>query len=653
MDNSLRNKRLEQALHAAEANFRYLAESLPGLMFQYALWPDGQEAIFEMSPRCQELLELEPLMVERDVGLLWGLVDPADLPLLRASLLRSASDLSPWHVEFRVRTPSGRHLWLQGAGRPQRRLDGTVLWQSLLLDISEARRAEQALRHSESRFRELLEGVEKISVQGYDAERRVIFWNQASAALYGFSREEALGQRLEELIIPPPMRPLVIEATRQWLASGRVSTPAEELVLQHKNGSPVHVFSSHTMQRNSRGEAELYCVDIDLSERVQAESRRQELEAQLREAQKLEAMGRLAGGIAHDFNNILGAILGNVALALEQLPPEHPATAHLGLIRIGGQRARSLVQQILAFSRRQPQELRTVALQPLIQESLALLRTAVPPGVQLQLRLSEEPLHVRADATQIQQVLMNLCTNAWHALQGRPGVVELGLAAERVAGQTPRAHLWVRDEGVGMDAHTRGHLFEPFFTTKPQGQGTGLGLAVAHGIVMAHQGEIQVDSQPGRGSCFHLYLPLLEGAQPSPAQEPVPVPPARPDPVAGRGRHLVYVDDDEVMRLTVQGLLQRAGYRVSLCAEARQALERVAVGDVDLLVTDFNMPGCTGLELAHRLRTLAPDLPVLLSSGHITEALRDEARALGVRGLLHKEQTLEELLPLVQQVLTP
>jgi PAS domain S-box-containing protein len=646
---SLRNRQLEQALRAAEASFRYLADNLPGLMFQYVLWPDGQDAVYEMSPRCLELLELEPQAVERDVSLLWNLVAPQDREPLRRSLLRSAHERSPWHVEFRVTTPSGRSLWLQGAGRPQGRQDGTVLWHALLLDISQARQAEQALRDSESRFRALLEGVEKVSVQGYDAQRRVIFWNAASEQLYGYSKAEALGRQLEDLIIPPPMRPFVIEATREWLASGKVSTPAEELVLQHKNGSPVHVFSSHTMQYNSRGEAELYCVDIDLGERVRAEAQRQELEAQLREAQKLEAMGRLAGGIAHDFNNILGAILGNVALALEQLPAGHAASAHLGLIRIGGERARSLVQQILAFSRRQPQQLRAVRLQGLVEESLALLRTAMPPGVQLELALADEPLYVRADATQIQQVLINLCTNAWHALDGRPGKVEVGLAAVRDAGSAPRVHLWVRDEGRGIDLDTRARLFEPFFTTKPQGQGTGLGLAVAHGIVLAHQGEIQVDSTPGEGSCFHLYLPLLdrEGGPPS---EPAPLMelPARG---GGGGEHIVYVDDDEVMRLTVQGLLRRQGYRVSLAEDARTAQALVAAGDVDLLVSDFNMPDCSGLELAERLHQRAPELPVLISSGHITEELRARARRLGVRGLLHKEQTLEDLVGLVQRVL--
>lgn len=504
---------------------------------------------------------------------------------------------------------------------------------------------ERALLESEQRFRALLEGVEKVSVQGYDAERRVIFWNAASEQLYGYSKQEALGQKLEDLIIPHEMREQVIVGTREWLASGRVSIPAEELVLRRKDGRPVHVFSSHTMQRNSRGEAELYCVDIDLSERVQAEARRQELEAQLREAQKLEAIGRLASGIAHDFNNLLGAVLGNVALALEQLPATHPAAVHLGLIRIGGERARSLVQQILAFGRRQPQQLKAVRLQDLIRESVALLRAAVPRDVRLELDLPEPALYVQADATQIQQVLMNLCTNAWHALEGQAGTVELGLDVQH-EGAAPRAHLWVRDDGKGMDPITRSHLFEPFFTTKPKGEGTGLGLAVAHGIVLAHGGEIQVDSTPGQGSCFHLYLPLLDWE--GPVTEPTPLLSLSGE---GQGQHVLYVDDDEVMRLTVQGLLRRQGYRVSLAADAAEALNRVAAGDVDLLVSDFNMPGGSGLHLAAELQRKRPWLPVVISSGHITESLREQAQRLGVRALLRKEKTLEDLAGVVRREL--
>ncbi len=639
----LHSQRLEQALQAARADYLELAESLPGVVFRYLLRPDGQDAILEMSNRSPELLELEPALIERDAGLVWALVDPDDRAALRASILRSAQTLQAWQHEFRITTPSGRRRWLQGAGRPQRQPDGAVLWHNLLLDVSEARQAEAALRDSDRRFRDLLDGLERISVQGYDAQLRVIYWNSASEQLYGWSRAEALGRRLEDLIIPAAMRELVIAATREWLDSGVVSTPAEQLVLQHKNGSAVHVFSSHTMQRNSRGEAELYCVDIDLAAHREAETQRLRLEERLREAQKLEAVGQLAGGIAHDFNNVLGAILANVSLAQDQLPVSHPAMPHLGLIRIGGERARSLVQQILAFSRRQAQSLQLLSLQPLVHETLALLRTGMPAGVRLRLSLAEQPVHVRGDATQLQQVLMNLCTNAWHALQGEAGEVEIGVAA------LPEglAHLWVRDSGSGIDEATRLHLFEPFFTTKPQGQGTGLGLPVAHGIVLAHEGRIEVESQPGRGSCFHVYLPLLAaGASQPPAVAAAAC--AAPD---GQGRHIVYVDDDEVMRLTVQSLLLKAGYRVSLCAEPDEVLSLLAAGGVDLVLSDYNMPQGDGLALAAELRRRHPQLPVLLSSGHVTEALQLAARQGLIQGLLHKEKTLEELTPLLQRLL--
>jgi len=631
----------------AALSHRQVAESIPGALLRYTLHADGRIGLRQLNSRGRALWELEAWQIERDPELLWSLVDAGLYERLQASLLRSAERLTPWHAEWPITTPSGLRRWLQGTGLPERQPDGAVVWHLVVLDVSERKRAERALSASESRFRDLVEGLEQVSVQGYDRERRVIVWNAASEALYGFSKEEALGRRLEELIIPPTMREAVVAGTREWLAAGVVSVPAEELVLQHKDGRPVHVFSSHTMQFNGRGEAELFCVDIDLGERHR-------LEAQLREAHKLEAMGRLAGGIAHDFNNVLGGLLGNVALASAQLESAHPAQPHLALIARGGQHARSLVQQILAFSRRQPQALSALRLQPLVEDTLALLRAAMPPRVQLQTRLATEPLQVRADATQLQQVLMNLCTNAWHALEGRDGRLTVGLDARHeagpgVPGPGAWAHLWVQDDGCGMDAHTRVHLFEPFFTTKPAGQGTGLGLAVVHGIVLAHHGAITVDSEPGRGSCFHLYLPLFEGeAQPS-AQGP-----AQQDSAAALlGRHVLYLDDDEVMRLTAQSLLERIGCRVTLCQSGQAALAAVTAQpqDFDLVVTDFNMPDLSGLQVAQALAGIRPDLPVVLSSGYLSEELQAEAQRLGVRAVLRKEMSVEELGPLVQSLL--
>ena len=265
----------------------------------------------------------------------------------------------------------------------------------------------------------------------------------------------------------------------------------------------------------------------DISDRKAAETARALLEDQLRESQKLEAVGTLAGSIAHDFNNIMGAVLGHVELARLDLAADHPAVASLLQVQKAGQRARSLVQKIMSFARRQPQARQNQLLRPLVEESIDLLRATLPSGVTLATQLDDAPLAANVDATQLHQVLMNLGTNAWHALQGQPGRIEVGLAALPQGLADPRLRLcwpadvvpdpqalarpwlqvWVRDSGCGIDEATRGHIFEPFFTTKPAGQGTGLGLAMVQGIVQAHQGVMGVDSQPGQGSCFSLYLP--------------------------------------------------------------------------------------------------------------------------------------------------
>lgn len=389
---------------------------------------------------------------------------------------------------------------------------------------------------------------------------------------------------------------------------------------------------------------------------AEAELRRQE--AQLGEAQKMESLGTLAGGIAHDFNNILGAILGNVELARGGLGVEHPVQAMLGEIQKAGLRARDLVRQILTFSRRQPQQLRNLALRPIVDETYGLLRVTLPAGVELALSLSDEPLHVDGDATQLQQVLMNLCTNAWHALGGETGRIVVGLEATQLDAATARslsglvagsyAHLWVSDTGTGMDTATRERIFEPFFTTKPTGQGTGLGLSVVHGIVVAHQGSIAVDSAPGHGSTFHVYLPAVSAQQSAPTGERV-----SPASSLGHGERVIYLDDDETVTLVVVRLLERAGYRCSGFNDAAAALATVrdSADPVDLFVTDYNMPSRSGLDVAREIASIRPDLPVVISSGLITDELREQAKAAGVSAMLAKEDMFRDLTALVGQVL--
>jgi CheY-like chemotaxis protein len=383
----------------------------------------------------------------------------------------------------------------------------------------------------------------------------------------------------------------------------------------------------------------------------------------------MEAIGTLAGGIAHDFNNILAAIIGNVAAARQDAAIGLSGDSSLAQIERAAVRARSLVQQILTFSRMQVQELHTQALQPVIEETLEMLRAAMPAQVELVVNLPSEPVHVRADATQIQQIVMNLCTNAWHALPAGRGRIEVSLVVE-AAGQPsapgdasstaakatmpaalvsgPRAHLSIADNGSGMDEATRARVFEPFFTTKQVGQGTGLGLAVVHGIVSVHGGAIHVDSTPGQGSRFDLWFPL----QGAPAPEPEA---PRHDAATprGSGQRVLCVDDDPAMVLMVDGLLQRAGYEVTAFEQAAAAL--AAVRDhpaaFDIVVTDFNMPEMNGMELAQALSVVAPRLPVIITSGFISDEMRQQATALHIGALLQKEYTLERLAGLVDSVL--
>ena len=389
---------------------------------------------------------------------------------------------------------------------------------------------------------------------------------------------------------------------------------------------------------------------------VEADLRKYEL--QLHHAQKMESLGTLAGGIAHDFNNILGVILGNAVLACAEVGIDSTSLPYLSEIQKAALRARNLVRQILTFSRGQPPELVTQPLRPIVEETHRMLRSMLPARVELDFTLTDATLHVHADATQIQQVLMNLCTNAWQALEDGIGRVGIGLeavelddgACQRLGGLTrgAYAHLWVSDTGLGMDAATRERIFEPFFTTKPVGQGTGLGLAVVHGIVAGHQGAVNVESEPGRGSVFHLHFPVFEPDPAAPA-----APSADIEASHGNGRHVLYVDDDETMVVMVTHLLQHAGYQVDGFQNAKQAIEAVREDPegFDIVVTDYNMPEYSGLDVAQALSRIRPGLPVVISSGYITDELRIDARNVGVKGLLEKENTFQELGNLVGRLL--
>ena len=517
-----------------------------------------------------------------------------------------------------------------------------------------ARLMTQQLRDGAERYRRIVETANE-GIWTFDADERTSFVNPKLQQLLGYAADEMLGRRCGDFLAD---QGVASSTGGPGLQLPSAAVEQRDVRFRRKDGGDLWATLSTSPILDAAGRhAGVLAMVTDVTDRKAAEANRTTLEAQLRQSQKMEAIGTLAGGIAHDFNNILAAILGNVSMVEQDLGMAHPSKGRLEQIAKAGVRARNLVQQIVAFSRQQPQELVTLPLRPLLEETIELLRSTLPARVQLELRACDETLHVGGDATQLQQVLMNLCTNAWHALHGSTGHIIVGIeraevdvrTAARLDGLRPgaHAHVWVSDDGCGMDETTRLRVFEPFFTTKVVGLGTGLGLSVVHGIVTLHRGAITVSSTPGVGSTFDMYFPL---AQPTAAAPPADLDAPAP---RGDGQHVLYVDDDPVMLLTVEALLQRMGYRVTCVNDPLEVLGlwRAQPDAFDVVVTDFNMPAMSGLDLAVELGRLRPGLPIVISSGYVTEAMRADILRAGVHHVLQKEYTLEQLGEIVHRAL--
>ena len=540
-------------------------------------------------------------------------------------------------------------------------------------DVTGRLRAEASLRSADERYRAVVANmVEGVTVR--DAAGRIIDCNASAERILGRTRTEVLGGLSvtgDWKVIDANGTP-VPEDRRSAVLALRTAKPQTNMVLGYCKPDGAILWLSSTSQPlfESGGDkpSGVFTTFVDITARKLAEDARDALETQLRESQKMEAMGTLAGGIAHDFNNLLAVILGNAALVNAEMDAAHPAAAGVTEINRAAYRAKNLVEQILTFSRKQPPNFVDLALRRVIEDTLGLLRATLPAGVQLEARFDTEPLHVRADGTQIGQVLMNLCTNAWHAMtlhgsgsatSGAPsGHLAVGLSgleldaagSRRFGGIAPGKYacLRVSDEGTGMDVETQARIFEPFFTTKPSGQGTGLGLSVVHGIVKAHGGAIAVTSSPGAGTTMEIVLPLISA--PLAGGET----PARAPAVGdGHGRYVLYLDDEPAMVYLVKRMLEKRGYRVSGFEQPAAALAALRAGSprFDIVVTDYNMPGLSGLDVAREVRKINPALPVVITSGYISEDLRVNAGLAGVRHVIYKPNTVEELCQSIAQVL--
>jgi len=477
----------------------------------------------------------------------------------------------------------------------------------------------------------------------------MLYVNPAFETNTGYTREEALGQNPRIL---KSGRHDAGHYRRMWEVLQRGEVWSGHFINRRKNGSLFEEEATISPVRDASGQVINYvAVKRDVT-------REKQLETQFHEAQKMEAIGRLAGGIAHDFNNILAGIFGYGYLL--QQDTMHNATAQEDIAQIlkAATRAKDLVQQILTFSRQREQNRRVITLDNVIKEALKFLRASISAEIKIELQLADDAPAVLADATQIYQVTLNLATNALDAMEGKPGRLTVSLQSfhpdEVFLQMHPEfrpveyARLTVGDTGRGMEDDTLERIYEPFFTTKPFGKGTGLGLAVVHGIVKSHEGIVTVESEVGRGTNFSLYFPAQNH------------PPATTDTAisrlaAGRGQKILLLDDEPTVIATLQRLLERLNYEAISANHGRQAIALFLENPprFDLVITDLAMPEMNGLEVARQIHQIRPDLPIVLMSGYAPDLDHENLRLAGIGQRLDKPISLAALAEMLQRVLAP
>ena len=500
----------------------------------------------------------------------------------------------------------------------------------------------EALDQAHAYLQEVIDTL-PAQVYGLDEQAVVQYCNRAAADFCRLQMEQACGQEIFALLPLPLQRQAVLKAMaeQRLFAEGGISKKKDK-------GWAIFDLALHPLRANSGSGGVLVIADV---------SQEHSLQERLRQSEKMEAIGTLAGGIAHDFNNILSAILGYAELAQLRQDDGERLAHDLDEIKNGACRARDLVAQILTFSRKTEQQRRPLQASLIINEALKLLRSSIPASIDFRTEINSQG-QVLAEPTQLHQVIMNLCTNAAHAMAGQVGTLGVSLQEVEVAENDPvlgaelqqgcYLQIEVSDTGCGMAKSVLERIFDPFFTTKEAGKGTGLGLAVVHGIIQDHGGHITVYSELGQGSTFHIYLPMV-------SEENNEKEKATPEAIITNGQEqILFVDDEKGITDLARHVFQVYGYRISTFNDPYEALHHFEhdPGSFDLLITDMTMPRMTGDKLVAKVRIIRPELPVILCTGYSEVINRDKALAMGVNTFIQKPVLMSKLLLASQQLLS-
>jgi PAS domain S-box-containing protein len=669
-----------QTFELERKRWRSLPEALPQLV--WAATPDGACDYFST-----QWTEYTGIPEAGLLGWRWmEVLHPDDREDTRQFWGDSVAGRRPYDVEYRVRRHDGAYGWFKTRGTPIRDSEGRIMkWFGTCTDITDRKRAEEALYHSEQALRRARDELEvKVAERtaelqrseaylaeaqtlsrtgsfGWHVSSGAIFWSEETFRIFEYDR--AVKPTIE--IILRAAHPEDVALVEQTIA--RASQDGKDFSHEYRllmpDGRVKHVDVVAHASRDAAGNLEFVGAVMDITERKRAEEaqraqerEREEMQRQLQQAAKMEAIGRLAGGIAHDFNNILGAILGYGELAQKHLEGR-AARRHVDQVMQAGARGKGLVERILAFSRSGLGERVPVHVQSVVEETLEILAASLLPQVRLEKRLDAGDTAVVGDATQLHQVAMNLCTNALQAMEhggvltvvlDRESVPERRLLSHGTLLPGPYVRLSVSDTGSGIPPAVLERMFDPFFTTKGVGEGTGLGLSLVHGIVADFAGAIDVATQAGVGTTFTVWLPA-SGETPRLLAEPVGELPL------GNGETVMIVDDQRSLVALAEETLAELGYEPAGFDSSVAALEafRADPQRFDLVLTDETMPDLSGVELVREVRRVRPELPIVLMSGYSGARLTERARAAGVAELLRKPLVRRDIAEALARALRP